>query len=173
LLTLTIHKNHQYRTNREDVKISRLCTRLTQDRRTAVWRSAAAPPRDRIFGRTGPAACFRADRLRHPREAPSFQRRCTTASAIEIGDYALMLELVRGRFGTTLLPASAITAGYPGLVAVPADDPRLAWDLSAAVSATRQPTAATSALLSALTQAATGCPAGVRADAKSDTRTAG
>jgi DNA-binding transcriptional LysR family regulator len=75
-------------------------------------------------------------------------------SAIEIGDYALMLQLVRDRFGITLLPASAITAGYPGLVAVPADDPRLAWDLSAAISASRRPTAAAAALLSALTQAA-------------------
>jgi DNA-binding transcriptional LysR family regulator len=75
-------------------------------------------------------------------------------SAIEIGDYALMFQLVRSRFGTALLPASAITAGHPGLVAVPADDPRLAWDLSAAISATRQPTAATTALLTALTQAA-------------------
>ena len=65
-----------------------------------------------------------------------------------------MLQLVRDRFGTTLLPASAITAGYPGLVAVPADDPRLAWDLSAAISASRQPTAAAAALLSALRTAA-------------------
>jgi len=75
-------------------------------------------------------------------------------SAIEIGDYALMLQLVRDRFGTTLLPGSAITAGPPGLVAVPADDPRLAWDLSAAISASRQPTAAAAALLSALRTAA-------------------
>jgi DNA-binding transcriptional LysR family regulator len=74
-------------------------------------------------------------------------------SAIEIGDYTLMLQLVRGRFGTTLLPASAITAGHPGPVAVPPDDPRLAWDLSAAISASRQPTAAATALLTALTQA--------------------
>lgn len=78
------------------------------------------------------------------------------SSAIEIGDYALMLELVRSRFGTTLLPASAIRAGHPGLAAVPADDPRLAWDLSAAISATRQPTAAATALLSTLTQVAAG-----------------
>jgi DNA-binding transcriptional LysR family regulator len=80
------------------------------------------------------------------------------SSAIEIGDYALMLQLVRSRFGTTLLPASAITAGHPGLVAVPADDPRLAWDLSAAISATRQPTAAAAALLTTLTQVAAGHP---------------
>jgi DNA-binding transcriptional LysR family regulator len=75
-------------------------------------------------------------------------------SAIEIADYALMLQLVRGRFGTTLLPASAITLGHhPGLVAVPAGDPRLAWNLSAAISASRQPTAAAAALLTALTEA--------------------
>lgn len=80
------------------------------------------------------------------------------SSAIEIGDYALMLELVRSRFGTTLLPASAITAGHPGLVAVPADDPRLAWDLSAAISATRQPAAAATALLTTLTRVAAGHP---------------
>jgi DNA-binding transcriptional LysR family regulator len=75
-------------------------------------------------------------------------------SAIEIGDYALMLTLVQSRFGTTLLPASAITRGYPGLVAVAAGDPRLAWNLSAAISASRRPTAAATALLSALTQTA-------------------
>jgi DNA-binding transcriptional LysR family regulator len=75
-------------------------------------------------------------------------------SAIEIADYGLMLQLVRNRFGTTLLPASAITRAPPGLAAVPVDDPRLAWGLSAAISASRQPTAATSALLTALTQAA-------------------
>lgn len=79
-------------------------------------------------------------------------------SAIEIGDYALMLQLVRGRFGTTLLPASAITAAHPDLAAVPADDPRLAWHLSAAISASRRPAAAATALLTALTQAAAGLP---------------
>jgi DNA-binding transcriptional LysR family regulator len=79
-------------------------------------------------------------------------------SAIEIGDYALMLTLVQSRFGTTLLPASAITRGYPGLVAVAAGDPRLAWNLSAAISASRRPTAAATALLSALTQTAADNP---------------
>ncbi len=78
--------------------------------------------------------------------------------AIEIADYALMLKLIRDGFGTTLLPASAIAGDHPGLLAVPAEDPRLTWHLSAAVSASRQPTAATSALLSALTQAANGPP---------------
>jgi DNA-binding transcriptional LysR family regulator len=76
-------------------------------------------------------------------------------SAIEIADYGLMLQLVRNRFGTTLLPASAITPAPPGLAAVPVDDPRLTWGLSAAISASRQPTAAATALLTALTQAAT------------------
>jgi DNA-binding transcriptional LysR family regulator len=80
----------------------------------------------------------------------------TDPSAPEIGDYALMFQLVRRRFGTTLLPTSATEVGHPGLVAVPVDDPRLAWDLSAAISATRQPTAAATALLTALTEVAAG-----------------
>lgn len=75
-------------------------------------------------------------------------------SAIEIASYGLMLELVRDRFGTTLLPASAVAGGQPGVLAVPVDDPRLHWFLSAAISASRQPTTAATALLSALTQAA-------------------
>jgi hypothetical protein len=65
-----------------------------------------------------------------------------------------MLKLIENGFGTTLLPASALAAGHPGLLAIPADDPRLAWCLSAAVSGRRQPTAATSALLAALTGSA-------------------
>jgi DNA-binding transcriptional LysR family regulator len=80
-------------------------------------------------------------------------------AAIEIADYALMLKLIRDGFGTTLLPASALSGGHPGLLTVPAGDPRLAWHLSAAISASRQPTAATSAMLSALTEAAAGLPA--------------
>ena len=59
----------------------------------------------------------------------------------------------------SLLPASALRGGHPGLLAVPVGDPRLAWHLSAAISASRQPTAATSALLSALTEAAAALPA--------------
>ena len=75
------------------------------------------------------------------------------ASAVEVADYALMFQLVRGRFGTTLVPASAAAGGdHPGLAAVPVGDPRLAWTLSAAASATRQPTAAAAALLTALTR---------------------
>ena len=86
-------------------------------------------------------------------------------SAIEIIDYPLMFQLVREGFGTTLLPASAITlADHPGLLAIPTDDPRLAWNLSAAISATRQPTAATTAVLAALTQAAATAPARPRND---------
>jgi DNA-binding transcriptional LysR family regulator len=69
-----------------------------------------------------------------------------------------MLKLIRDGFGTTLLPASAIRGGHPGLLAVPAGDPRLAWNLSAAISTSRQPTAATRALLSALTEPAAGIP---------------
>jgi hypothetical protein len=73
-------------------------------------------------------------------------------SAIEIGDYALMLQLVRGASAPPCCPPQPSRPGHPGPVAVPPDDPRLAWDLSAAISASRQPTAAT-ALLTALTQA--------------------
>jgi DNA-binding transcriptional LysR family regulator len=80
-------------------------------------------------------------------------------AAIEIASYALMLQLVRDRFGTTLLPASAVAGGHPGVLAVPADDPRLHWRLSAAISASRRPAAATTALLTALTHAAAGMPA--------------
>jgi DNA-binding transcriptional LysR family regulator len=75
-------------------------------------------------------------------------------SAIEIADYALMLKLIEGRFGTTLMPASALPDGHPRLLAVPVDDRRLRWDLSAAISAGRQPTAATIAVLRALSRAA-------------------
>jgi DNA-binding transcriptional LysR family regulator len=75
-------------------------------------------------------------------------------SAIEIADYTLMLKLVRGHFGTTLMPASAIAAGPAGPRAVPVDDARLRWNLSVAISATRSPTAATTAVLSALSRAA-------------------
>jgi DNA-binding transcriptional LysR family regulator len=73
--------------------------------------------------------------------------------AAEIADYALMTKLIQAGFGTTLMPASAIIAGS-GLRAVPVDDPRLRWNLSAAVSASRRPTAAATALLGALTRAA-------------------
>ena len=75
-------------------------------------------------------------------------------SAIEITDYALMLKLVRGHFGTTLMPASAIAAGPAGLRAVPVDNARLRWNLFAAISASRPPTAAATAVLRTLSQAA-------------------
>jgi DNA-binding transcriptional LysR family regulator len=75
-------------------------------------------------------------------------------SAVEIADYALMLKLIQGRFGTTLMPASAVADRPAGLLALPVDDPRLCWSLSAAVSASRPPTAATTAVLRALSQAA-------------------
>jgi DNA-binding transcriptional LysR family regulator len=80
----------------------------------------------------------------------------TGPSAIEIADYALMFRLVQAHFGTTLVPASAISDGHAGLLAVPVDDARLRWSLSAAVSASRQPTAATTAVLRALSQASLG-----------------
>ena len=75
-------------------------------------------------------------------------------SAVEIADYALMLKLIQGHFGTTLMPASAVADRPAGLLALPVDDPRLHWSLSAAVSASRPPTAATTAVLRALSQAA-------------------
>jgi DNA-binding transcriptional LysR family regulator len=78
----------------------------------------------------------------------------TVPSAVEIADYTLMLKLVQGHFGTTLMPASAIAAGPAGPRAVPVDDARLRWNLSAAISGTRSPTAATTAVLRALSRAA-------------------
>jgi DNA-binding transcriptional LysR family regulator len=75
------------------------------------------------------------------------------SSAMEIADYALMTKLVRGGFGTTLMPASAVS-GVRGLSAVPVDDHRMHWDLAAAISANRPPTAATAAVLDALIRAA-------------------
>jgi DNA-binding transcriptional LysR family regulator len=77
-----------------------------------------------------------------------------TPEATEIADYALMAKLIEGGFGTTLIPASAIAAAS-GLRSVPLADPRLRWNLSAAISASRRPAAATNALLRALTQAST------------------
>jgi DNA-binding transcriptional LysR family regulator len=74
-------------------------------------------------------------------------------SAMEIADYALMAKLVRGGFGTTLMPASAVR-GARGLSAVPVDDHRMHWDLSAVINANRPPTAATAAVLDALIRAA-------------------
>jgi DNA-binding transcriptional LysR family regulator len=80
--------------------------------------------------------------------------------ATEIADYGLMAKLVESGFGTTIIPAAAIAA-VPGLRPVPIADPRLQWQLSAAISATRRPTAATAALLRALTRAAGPSPARV------------
>ena len=76
-----------------------------------------------------------------------------TRSAFEIADYALMARLVRAGFATTLAPESAIRGEMlTGLCAVPVDDSRLRWTLSAAVCTDRQRTAATIVLLDALTQ---------------------
>lgn len=74
-------------------------------------------------------------------------------SATEVADYGLMAKLVGAGFGTTLLPASAATGG-DGLRVIPLDAPDLTWQLSAAVSARRRPTAATEALLDTLTATA-------------------
>ena len=73
-------------------------------------------------------------------------------SSFEIADYDLMLKLVRAGLATTLMPASAVPRDYPGVRVVPVDDDRLSWNLSAAVSARRRPSAAAAALLRALTE---------------------
>ena len=71
----------------------------------------------------------------------------------EVADYSLMARLVRAGFGTTLAPASAFSGEIlDGLVAVPVSDPKLSWNLSAAVSVERRLSAAASVLLGALTQ---------------------
>jgi DNA-binding transcriptional LysR family regulator len=76
-----------------------------------------------------------------------------TQSAFEIIDYALMFRLVRAGFGTTLVPASSMQGDKAtGLRAIAVDDPQMRWNLSAAVSAHRQLTAATKTLLAALIQ---------------------
>lgn len=76
-----------------------------------------------------------------------------TQSAFEIIDYALMFRLVRAGFGTTLVPASSMQGDKAiALRAIAVDDPQMRWNLSAAVSAHRQLTAATKTLLAALIQ---------------------
>lgn len=76
-----------------------------------------------------------------------------TQSAFEIIDYSLMMRLVRAGFGTTLVPASAMQGERAeGLRAIAVDGPHLCWNLSAAVSADRQLTAAAKTLLAALIQ---------------------
>jgi DNA-binding transcriptional LysR family regulator len=76
-----------------------------------------------------------------------------TDSAFEIASYALMAGLVQEGFATTLVPESAISGEIlNGLCAVPVDDVRLRWTLSAAVSTERRRTAAATVLLRALTQ---------------------
>jgi DNA-binding transcriptional LysR family regulator len=76
-----------------------------------------------------------------------------TQSAFEIIDYALMFRLVRAGFGTTLVPASSMQGDKAtGLRAIPFDDPAMRWNLSAAVSADRQLTAASKTILAALIQ---------------------
>jgi len=88
-----------------------------------------------------------------------------TQSAFEIIDYTLMFRLVRAGFGTTLVPASAVQGERgEGLRAIAVDGPHLRWNLSAAVGAHRQLTAATKTLLVRSSRAASdgrrGGPAG-------------
>lgn len=76
-----------------------------------------------------------------------------TQSAFEVIDFSLMFKLVRAGFGTTLVPASAMRAGpADGLRAIAIGDPHMRWNLSAAVGANRQLTAAAKTLLAALIQ---------------------
>jgi DNA-binding transcriptional LysR family regulator len=76
-----------------------------------------------------------------------------TRSAFEIATYSLMARLVREAFATTLVPESAIAGEMlNGLCAVPVDDSRLRWTLSAAVCTDRRMTAAATVLLGALIQ---------------------
>lgn len=78
-----------------------------------------------------------------------------TNSAFEVADYGLMSRLVRAGFAPSLAPASAIRGELlTGLRAIPVDDSRLCWTLSAAVCTDRRLTAAASVLLDTLTRRA-------------------
>lgn len=78
-----------------------------------------------------------------------------TQSAVEVIDYSLMAHLVRAGFGTTIVPLAGVRGERgQGLRAIPFDDPRLRWDLSAAVSTDRRLTAATKTVLDALIRGA-------------------
>lgn len=78
-----------------------------------------------------------------------------TQSAVEIVDYSLMAKLVRAGFGTTLVPTTGVQGERAaGLRVIPVDDPRMRWNVAAAVSADRRLTAATRTLLDALIQGA-------------------
>jgi DNA-binding transcriptional LysR family regulator len=77
-----------------------------------------------------------------------------TSSAFEVANYALMARLVRAGFAATLAPESAISGDMlTGLCAIPVDDSRLRWTLSAAVSTDRRLTAAAMVLRDALARA--------------------
>ncbi len=81
-----------------------------------------------------------------------------TDSAFEVGNYALMARLVHAGFATTLAPASAMSGEMlAGLRALPIEDSRLCWSLSAAVSADRRMTAAAQVLLDALIEDSVRC----------------
>jgi DNA-binding transcriptional LysR family regulator len=82
-----------------------------------------------------------------------------TRSAFEVGNYALVAGLVRAGFATTLAPESAISGHMlDGLCAVPVDDPRMRWTLSAAVCTDRRMNAATAVVLNALTRGSAARP---------------
>jgi DNA-binding transcriptional LysR family regulator len=85
-----------------------------------------------------------------------------TDSACEVANYALVAQLVRAGFATTLTPESSISGEMlAGLRAIPVDDRRLRWTLSAAVSADRRLTAATCVVLDALIREASKQPPGL------------
>jgi DNA-binding transcriptional LysR family regulator len=78
-----------------------------------------------------------------------------TQSAVEIVDYGLMTSLVRAGFGTALVPTKGVEGERgAGLRVIPVDDPRMRWNLAAAISADRRLTAATRTLLDALIKGA-------------------
>jgi DNA-binding transcriptional LysR family regulator len=86
-------------------------------------------------------------------------------SAFEVGNYALIARLVRAGFAATLTPESAISGHLlAGLRAIPVDDQRLRWSLSAAVCTDRRLTAATTVVLEALTKGAKKCAGELTSD---------
>lgn len=79
------------------------------------------------------------------------------SQGIEIADYTLMAKLILSGFGTAVMPASA-AEGHRGLVTIAIADPRMRWDLSAAVGAERRTTRAATVVLEALLRAGHAAP---------------
>jgi DNA-binding transcriptional LysR family regulator len=74
-------------------------------------------------------------------------------SALEVANYTLAANLVASGLATALIPASAVPA-HRRLAAVKVRDPRMTWNLSAAVAADRRLPSAAAVLLDALARAA-------------------